>query len=158
MDMGEKEEDFALPFDEIVKANYKVMMQNAPAYTSAKAKAEKRIANNAHFNHVLDYAKWLKDNDNKTEAPLNYQDFKEKQEKYQEELEAFDLDNKENKDSISVNFLAAKPDWFETDTAKVEQYERWHKSLSKDVYLVETVKIIYDLESEIALAEPNEDK
>jgi carboxyl-terminal processing protease len=156
MEMGEKEEDFALPFDEIDRATYSVMSQNAMAYNSAKVKAEKRLAKNTHFNHVLDYAKWLEENEDNTTSPLDYAGYTEKQKKYKAELDLFDLDNKEDQDSIFVGFLNQKPEWYASDTAKVQQFEKWHKNLSKDAYLVETLNIIYDLGDDLAVAEPND--
>ncbi len=156
MEMGEKEEDFALPFDEIERASYSVMSKNTLAYNSAKVKAEKRLANNSHFNHVLDYAKWLEENEENTISPLDYTSYKEKQEKYEADLELFDLDNKKDQDSIVVDFLDNKPEWYSTDTVKVQQFEKWHKNLSKDAYLVETLNIIYDLGDDLAVAEPND--
>jgi carboxyl-terminal processing protease len=119
-------------------------------------KAEKRLSKNKHFNHVLDYAKWLEENEDNTTSPLDYAGYSEKQKKYKAELDSFDLDNKEDQDSIYVGFLNKKPEWYATDTAKVQQFEKWHKNLSKDAYLVETLNIIYDLGDDLAVAEPND--
>ena len=54
-----------------------------------------------------------------------------------------------------MGFLNQKQDWYATDTSKVQQFEKWHKNLSKDAYLVETLNIIYDLGDDLAVAEPN---
>lgn len=143
MDMGEKEEKNALPFDEIEPANF-VVWENNKYFKSVEEASALRIAENQKFQKTLAYSKWLKENQDITVQSLQYESYRTEQEAYELQLKDFDEDE-ENKDSLAVHSLVKHQTLFDSDSTKVPQYNTWFKNLSKDANLKETVHVLYDM-------------
>lgn len=141
---GEKEQDFALPYDEIASAEYDVWEKGTELYPNAIQKSNERIANNTKFELIDEYAKWLKDEREKTMITLSY-------EAYHKEMEAFREESKKYKNmrkSTEELVLTANADdlviW-ENDENKKKEGEQWFKSLKTDLYLSEAFAVALDL-------------
>ncbi len=141
---GEKEYDFALPFDEIAKANYSVYSGNKQKFDHAIKSSQARINSNPKFTEFMDYAKWLEVQNEDREIDLQYATFKAMHDKSDAVAEKYKNLNK-SEDSTAVWALQTQLIDFKTDTVKQTEYKRWFKSLSKDLYLQEALNVVSEI-------------
>ena len=144
--MGEKDIDNAMPWDKIDAADYKVWdKQNNFDLTISKSR--ERMSNNAQMNLIDDNAKWLDERNKENVYSLNIDKFKAEQ-------KALDDKNKrykpivDYKNSFKFNSLPYEVSQMKNDLVLKEKRERWHESLSKDIYIEEAIHILNDLQSE----------
>ena len=144
--MGEKDIDNAMPWDKIDAAEYKVWdKQNN--FDLAIAKSKERMSNNAQLNLIDDNAKWLDERNKENNYSLNIDKFKAEQ-------KALDEKNKkykpivDYKNAFVFKSLPYEVDEMSKDSVLKEKRDRWHESLSKDIYIEEAIHILNDLQSE----------
>lgn len=144
--MGEKDIDNAMPWDKIDAADYKVWdKQNN--FDGAIAKSRERMANNAQMNLIDDNAKWLDERNKENIYSLNIDKFKADQ-------KALDEKNKkykpivDYKNAFDFKSLPYEVEETKADPVLKEKRDRWHESLSKDIYIEEAIHILNDLQSE----------
>ena len=146
----EKDNDNAMPYDEIEKANY----SKWPAQydiNAIKAKSEQRIKNNTNFNLINKNAMWLSTQNDKTYS-LNI-------DKYKEEQKAIRTTVKQN-DSLAkltneLPFAGLKSDttkYNNVDKDKGERYKTWLKNLKSDIYINEAANVLQDMAVKQGLA------
>lgn len=143
LDQGEKEQDYAMAWDEIAPASYKPL---TPEYSVEKLKSgsENRIKNNPGFTMLNDFAKRLKKQKDNTVISLNFEKYVAEQKKNKEEAKKMDELDKEIP-GVEVMTLKADLAKAESDTVKIAKTKDFHKALKKDIYLNETVAIINDM-------------
>ena len=73
LDMGERDEESALPWDKIAPAKYQPLNAN---YDNVIANSKKRIAANPTFNLIDENAKWIFERKDVNDFSLNLNDFK----------------------------------------------------------------------------------
>lgn len=143
LDMGERDEESALPWDKIEPAKYQPLNVN---FDNVIANSKKRIAANPTFNLIDENAKWIFERKDENDFSLNLNDFKR-------EIAAADVKIKKFKAISDYNnkyTFTSLPDevaLFEKDTLLKQKRERWHEDLQKDVYMEETLNIILDMKS-----------
>lgn len=143
LDMGERDEESALPWDKIEPAKYQPLNVN---FDNVIANSKKRIAANPTFNLIDENAKWIFERKDENDFSLNLNDFKR-------EIAAADVKIKKFKAISDYNnkyTFKSLPDevaLFEKDTLLKQKRERWHEDLQKDVYMEETLNIISDMKS-----------
>jgi carboxyl-terminal processing protease len=147
--LREKDDPDALPWDEIAKANYTPW---SPGYDvqSIKRMEKDRLDNNDVFRTIGQNAEWLEQQNDK-EHPLQL-------EKYRQEQKAILATVKQNetleklKDSLDVSPLAKDINAIGNDKNKQERFTNWAKTLSKDIYLDQAVKVMSDMINQRNLA------
>ncbi len=143
LDMGERDEESALPWDKIEPAKYQPL---SVSYDNVIANSRKRIASNPTFNLINENAKWIFERKDENDFSLNLIDFKH-------ELEVTDVKIKKFKqisDYKNQYVFYSLPDevaLFEKDTLLKQKRERWHEELQKDIYLEETLNVISDMKT-----------
>src|SRR5215210_2242897 len=146
----EKDNDNAMPYDEIEKANYSKWPLGYDI-NAIKAKSEQRIKNNTNFNLINKNAMWLSTQNDKTYS-LNIN-------KYKEEQNAIRTTVKQN-DSLAkltneLPIAALKSDttkYNNVDKDKGERYKNWLKGLRSDIYINEASNVLQDMVSKQGLA------
>ncbi len=143
MDMGEKDLDNPMPWDEIPKAEYK-KYQTKYNIETLRENSSKRISNDTSFNIIKDYADKMKYYGEKEYASLNLNTYIKHAEKRNQYSKRFR--NADNRIS-DLKFHVVSDDSIKiyTDSVKTERYNAWFKTLKKDIYLTETVKIVSDM-------------
>jgi carboxyl-terminal processing protease len=143
LDMGEGEQDFVMPWDEIPAASYSVWK---PSYNEASIvkSSQERIAGNEVMVKVEENSKRLKSQTEETIVSLNYDTYKLRKLELDKEDEAFD-DLMKPIESLSVSNIVSDMNDISTDSVKVELNEKWLKKLNKDVFLNEAVFVISDM-------------
>lgn len=144
--MGERDIENAMPWDKIDAADYKIWdKQNNFDLTIQKSKT--RMQNNPQLQLIDDNAKWLDERNKENVYSLNIDKFKAEQ-------KALDEKNKkykpitDYKNAFEFKSLPYELESMKNDPVLKEKRERWHESLSKDIYIEEAIHILNDLQTE----------
>jgi carboxyl-terminal processing protease len=144
LDMGERDEESALPWDKIEPAKYEPLQIN---YDNIILNSNKRIATNSNFKLIDENAKWIFERKDEKEITLNLNDFNKELAIADEKLKKFKLisDYKNNYQFVSLPDEVAL---FEKDTLLKQKRERWHEEMQKDIYIEETLNIISEIKQQ----------
>lgn len=144
IEFGEKEQDFALPYDEISAAYYNVWEKGTDKYGKAIENSQKRIAKSDKFNLIDEYAKWLKDEREESIVSLNYDEYREEREAFRKQTKKY-KNMRKSETEISAEANAGDlVDW-ESDEDKMKEMNQWLKVLKTDLYLSEAFAVTQDL-------------
>lgn len=150
IDVGEKDKENPLPWDEIDAANYTVW-DSYFDYDKTINKSKERMRNNEQLKLIDENAKWVKDKIDETIVSLNYKKYKAENDANEQESKRFDAISK-YKTNLTFESLAYEKKLFESDTTDLkEKRQRWHQSLSKDVYIEEALNVLEDLKMSYAI-------
>jgi carboxyl-terminal processing protease len=146
LDMGEKEQDFVMEWDEIAPADYETWR---PTYNEVEVikRSFDRIANNDVMQHIDENAKQLKEQSEATRIPLNYDGFSARQDELDAQEDAFSEWMKEHRIELDVRNLKVDQESIESDSVKTDINEKWLKKLKKDETIDEAVRVIKDMHS-----------
>ena len=141
LDMGERDEESALPWDKIEPAKYNPMNVN---YENIIANSKRRIETNENFKLIDENAKWIFERKDENVFSLNLNEFKKQMDIADTKIKKFkaisDYNNK-----LQFQSLPNEVALFEKDTLLKQKRERWHEDLQKDVYVDETLNIISEM-------------
>ena len=142
--MGERDEENAMPWDKIDPAPYAVWT-NTSKFDQAITNSKKRIENNVQFKLIEENAKWIDSRSNENTYSLNIDKFKVSQNQIEETAKKFKpiVDYKNN---LKFTSLPHELDGMSKDPVLKEKRERWHESLSKDIYVEEALNVLDDLQ------------
>ncbi len=141
--IGERTQDNPLPWDKIDATDYE-LWNNYYDYDMAIQNSKDRIANNAQLKLIDENAKWINTIREDETHSLKYQDYKKELEQNEEFAKRFDAIS-EYKTNLSFSSLPYELNLMEKDSILKEKRERWHASLSKDVYVEEALNVLKDL-------------
>ena len=144
IEVGEKDKENALPWDEIDAAVY-TPWDNYFDYTTAIKKSKERMSNNSQLKLIEDNARWVKNKIDETIVPLNYNKYKAGLKLNEEEAKQFEaLSN--YKTNLTFDSTSYEKTLFTKDTTDLkEKRMRWHESLTHDVYVEEAINVLEDL-------------
>lgn len=141
---GEREQDFALPYDEIGSANYSVWENGTDKYAQAIANSADRIADNDKFDLIDQYAKWLKDERDNSVISLNYEAYHSEREAFRKESEKY-KNMKKSESELTLSANSEDLALWEENADKKKEGEQWFKTLRTDLYLSEAYAVALDL-------------
>ncbi len=148
--MGERDVDNAMPWDKIDAAEYTVWDKQIN-FNAAIANSKKRLADNNQFKLIDENAKWINDRSEDNVYSLEI-------DKFQAEQKALDATAKkyksvlEYKNQLKFTSLPYESEAMKTDLALKEKRQRWHESLSKDIYVDEALNVLGDLQPKVTPA------
>lgn len=143
IDIGERDYDNPLPYDKIDAANYNVW-EGYIDYDETIKNSNARMAQNAQLKLIDDEAKWVKERRDEKSVNLNYDAYSADIAKRKEETKRFDgIDKYDN--HLTFESLPYETALMQKDTTLSEKRQRWHKNLSKDMYVEEAVQVLEDL-------------
>ena len=142
--MGERDEENAMPWDKIDPAPYTVWKDNGK-FDQAIANSKKRIEKNVQFQLIEENAKWIDSRSNENTYSLNMDKFVVAQNQIESIAKKYKpiVDYKNN---LSFTSLPNELEVMAKDAALKEKRERWHESLSKDIYVEEALNVLDDLQ------------
>ncbi|MBC3757148.1 carboxy terminal-processing peptidase [Hyunsoonleella sp. SJ7] len=144
IDVGEKEKENPLPYDEIDPADYEIW-DNYFDYDNTISKSKERMSGNDQLKLIEENARWVKSKIDETVFSLNYKTYKNQLELNEEEAKRFDAIS-DYKTDLTFAPTKFEKQLFESDTTSLrEKRERWYENLSKDVYVEEAVHVLEDL-------------
>lgn len=145
----EKDNDNALPWDEIGKAPYKTWDGGYDLQT-IKNLSNSRIATHPKFQKIRQHTDWLSKQNDK-EYSLQIDKFRNEQKQIRNTVKELDSLLKLDQE-LNIAYLQEDIQRRAADKDKQERYNQWLKSLSKDIYLDQAVKVIGDIQNQQNLA------
>lgn len=143
IDVGERDYDNPLPYDKIDAAKYNVW-DGYIDYDETIQKSKARMAKNEQLRLIDENARWIKERRDEKEVNLNFNDYSAEIERRKQETKRFDaIDEYDN--HLTFESLPYETALMKKDTTLSEKRKRWHKNLSKDMYVEEAVHVLEDL-------------
>lgn len=143
IDIGERDYSNPLPYDKIDAAKYDIW-EGYIGFDEAIKNSQERMAKNEHLKLIDVNAKWIRDRREEKRVNLNFDEYSAEIERRKTETKRFDAigeyDNKLTFKSLPYEIALMKQ-----DTTLSEKRKRWHKNLSKDIYVEEAVHVLEDL-------------
>lgn len=143
IDIGERDQENPLPWDKISPVGFS-QWNSYFDYDLTIKKSKERMSNNEQLKLIDENAQWIKKIRDENTHPLSYDKFKERLERSEKEAKRFDKIS-EYQTNLTFESLPYEQRIFEKDTVLKEKRERWHESLSKDVYIEEAINVLNDL-------------
>jgi carboxyl-terminal processing protease len=143
IDIGEKDQESPLPWDKIAPAEYTVWGNYFDYDTTVKRSTE-RMQKSAQLKLIDENAKWVKKMRDRDQFSLNYDAYKSRLETNENEAKRFDKIS-DYKTNLTFKSLPYEVALMEKDSVLKLKRERWHESLSKDVYIEEALNVLNDL-------------
>ena len=143
IDFGEKEQDNPLEWDKITPVDYIPWTSNFD-YSSAIQKSKIRIESNEYLKLIDSNAKWIKTVRDTEDFSLNYFTYSDKIKADELTAKSFDKLKDFNTD-LEFKSLPYEIMLFEKDSTLKLKRNRWHKNLSKDLYIEEALNVLTDL-------------
>ena len=146
----EKDNPDALPWDEIQKASFN------PAKTwysgsAVKQMSGERINSNPQFMAIKETVAKLEKMNDKVYS-LNMAKYRAEQKEIKAAIRKIEEVNKSMPQELNLSLLPNDEKKLAADTDKLERRKQWMKSLSKDIYLDESVKVMDDMIKQTAIA------
>ncbi len=145
----EKDDDDALPWDEIAKASYSPWSAGYDLKRIQQLSAE-RLQNDNTFQLIKENTEWLSKQNNKYYS-LNIDKYRESQKAIRTTVKQLESLLK-LKNELDVSPLPKEVNKWAEDKSKQERFEQWIKDRQKDIYLDQAVKVMNDIISQQNLA------
>jgi carboxyl-terminal processing protease len=142
IDLGEKEMDNPMPWDEISKADY--VEFKTINYPQVLKSSQSRIKKSTQFNLIEAQAKEVKAKKDDTKYSLNLEKFRAEQKQLRDQNKKYDDLRKEIK-GFSGQLLPDDVTKFGSDTTRLNRENRWVKNVTKDIYIHEASNVINDI-------------
>ncbi len=143
IDIGEKDQENPLPWDKIPAADYK-SWDGYIDFDQTISNSKSRMSTNEQLKLIDENAKWVRQKRDVDIYSLKYAKYKaniELNEKQAERFEAID----DYKTDLTFESLPYEKDLIKKDSILAEKRKRWHKNLSKDVYVEEALSVLEDM-------------
>ena len=143
VETGEKDQENPLPWDEIEPASYREW-KNPINYDFIIEKSRNRVRNNPTLKLIDESAKWIKKTRSKDIFSLNYDSFSN--DLSLSEIESKRYDSLSNyKTGLVFSSLSSDAIFLDQDSVLKLNRQRWHESLSNDIYMEEALNVLKDL-------------
>ena len=143
IDIGEKDQENPLSWDEIDAADYESWDRYFD-YNATVNSSKKRMSDNDQLKLIEANAKWVKERMDEKSHSLQYDTYRQQLDLNEEEAKQFDKIS-DYKTNLTFESLPYELKLFETDSVLKQKRERWHTSLSQDVYIEEALNVLEDL-------------
>ncbi|MFD2908257.1 carboxy terminal-processing peptidase [Flavobacterium ardleyense] len=141
LDMGERDEESALPWDKIEPAKYNPIDAN---YDNIIANSKQRIQGSSNFGLINENAKWIFERKDENTYSLNKNEFKKQSDIVDAKIKKYKVISEYN-NKLDFKSLPKEVALFEKDTLLKQKRERWHEDLQKDIYVEETLNVISEM-------------
>lgn len=142
IEVGEKELDYPMPWDEIMKANY--TEYTAINYPKVKKGSTDRVKSSSAFKLIETESRELKSKKDDTRYNLKIEKFRTEQKQLREQFKKYD-DLKIDIKGFSVDLTNFDKEILKVDTVKLNKEVKWTKNIQKDNYIFEASNIINDM-------------
>lgn len=138
-DVGERFDQFALPWDKIETTSYKKLTGlNIP---ELQAELDKQLADNKNYKMLQESAEWKEALDKEETITLNQTKFNELMKTRKAQIEKFKGLDKFN-NGLKFTIHPDEAERIKKDEAFAKKTENWRKNLERDFYLEETVDVL----------------
>ncbi len=142
LDLGEKDLDYPMPWDEIARATYdeyKVIN-----YEKAKKGSAERLKTSTAFKLIETEAKELKAKRDDTKYSLNLVKYRKEQKDMRTQNKKYDELKTEIK-GFSAELTSIDKEAMKSDTVKLNKEIKWTKNIQKDNYIFEATNVLNDM-------------
>lgn len=143
IDIGEKDQENPLPWDQIEPASYDIW-DGFNDFDEIVERSKQRMSQNELLKLIDENARWIQEQRENAVFPLKYEDYVAEIETNNEQLKRFESLS-DYTSSLEFRSLPYEVAQFEQDTVLAEKRQRWHESLSQDVYMEEAIHVLEDL-------------
>ncbi|MFN4761730.1 carboxy terminal-processing peptidase [Gillisia sp. Q332] len=144
IDIGEKDYDNPLPWDQIAAAKYKPWNGYVDFNVTIENSRE-RMKDNQQLNLIAENAKWVKEQRNNEVYSLNFNNYQAQRENLEDEAKKYDAISNYTS-NLTYNSLPYEMEMYKSDTILKEKRDRWHTSLTGDVYVEEAINVLDDIQ------------
>ncbi|MEW7288974.1 carboxy terminal-processing peptidase [Aquimarina sp. 2304DJ70-9] len=143
IDIGEKDQENPLPWDKIPAADYK-SWDGYIDFDQTISNSKSRMSTNEQLKLIEENAKWVRQKRDVDIYSLKYAKYKANIELNEKQAERFDAIN-DYKTDLTFESLPYEQNLIKKDSILAEKRKRWHKDLSKDVYVEEAISVLEDM-------------
>ncbi len=145
IDIGERDEDYPLPYDKIAAAP----IQKYKGYVDLNniiKKSQDRINSSEYFQLIDKNAKWLAAQNEESIIPLDIDSYRKRLEELDKETDQFSkLDDYKN--NLIVSSLKDELVLIQQDSSLAKKRKRWHETINADMYVEEAINVLNDLKN-----------
>jgi carboxyl-terminal processing protease len=142
--VGEKEHEYPMEWTKIDPVDYSQSVVQLDNLDKLRKNSEQRIGDNPTFQKIYENAQRLKEQRDMTAYPIGLEAFqnfeKEQEERANQYKDMFDEIVIEGVKNLEVDLPS-----IHADESKEARNEDWIKSVSKDLYIKETINIMHDM-------------
>jgi carboxyl-terminal processing protease len=142
IELGEKEMDNPMPWDEIKKAGY-TEFKNIN-YENILKNSQSRVKKSEQFKLINEQAKEIKNKKDDTKYSIHIDKFRQEMKEFRDQSKKYEDLRKEIK-NFSGSLLDEDKLKSAADTSKLGRETRWAKNIIKDIYIHETTNILNEL-------------
>lgn len=142
IEVGEKELDYPMPWDEIMKATYDEY--KTIDYAKLKKANSERVKSSQAFKLIETESKELKAKKDDTKYSLKLEKYRAEQKQLREQYKKYD-DLKVDIKGFSADIPSYDKEVLKNDTIKLNRVIKWAKNIQKDNYIFEASNIINDM-------------
>ncbi|MES2761637.1 MAG: carboxy terminal-processing peptidase [Bacteroidota bacterium] len=142
IEIGEKELDYPMPWDEIMKATYDEF--TTINYAKVKKGNSERLKTSAAFKLIETESKELKARKDDTKYHLSLEKYRAEQKQLREQYKKYD-ELKVDIKGFSAELADFDKETMKNDTTKLNREIKWAKNVQKDNYIFEASNVINDM-------------
>ena len=137
---GEKDEKNPLQWDKITPANFDKWAKR-DYLNKISSENQSRIDNDDYYSLINDRAQWLKEQQSNKTISLNFNSYNSFLTKQREKNKRFESLNK-YENTLNFKLLKTEKQYIMSNKELLSSRNRWHRNLTKDLYLEEGVKAL----------------
>lgn len=142
LDLGEKDLDYPMPWDEIAKATY--IEYKTINYDKAKKASAERLKTSTAFKLIEAESKELKFKKDDTKYSLVLEKYRAEQKEMRTQNKKYDALKTDIK-GFSAELTGVDRDAMKSDTIKLNKEIKWTKNIQKDNYIYEATNVMNDM-------------
>ncbi|WP_103864055.1 carboxy terminal-processing peptidase [Aquimarina sp. I32.4] len=143
IDIGEKDQENPLPWDKIAAADYKIW-NGYIDFDQTINNSKERMSKNDQLKLIEENAKWVRQRRDVNMYSLQYGKYKSNIAANEKRVEYFKAIG-DYKTNLTFQSLPYERKMMQEDSILERKRNRWHESLSKDVYVEEAISVLEDL-------------
>ena len=140
---GEKDEENPLAWDKIDPALYKPWI-NEGSLDFISSNAQNRVNDNNYLKLISKRADWIEKQQKNKTIPLKFLTYQNYLEENKNKTKEFESLSKYSND-LNFKLLNSEKDYIMSNKELLSNRNRWHKNLTKDIYISEGVNILKQL-------------
>jgi len=142
LEVGEKDMDYPMPWDEISKATYQEF--RTINHDKLKKASNERVKQSAAFKLIAAEAKELKAKKDDTKYNLKLDKYRAELKEWREQNKKYD-GLKQDIKGFNASLMLFDKQRIEADTTKLNREIKWTKNISKDNYIFEASNVLNDM-------------
>ncbi|MDC3109859.1 carboxy terminal-processing peptidase [Flavobacteriales bacterium] len=145
---GERDEKNPIKWDKIGPATYTKWQSYDEKFKYVTDQMNRKLNQNNIINDIYERANWIKSQQNINNIPLNLVEYKKYQKDQKLKASQFDKISK-YENQLSFQLLKTEKTFIQENKELLEERIKWHKNLSKDIFIDQAVNTLDLLDSSI---------